>query len=362
MRKFLILLLCVACSTNMSAQKKAYDVIAYYTGDAATLRKYPVQHLTQIIYSFLHLKGNRLAFDNEKSKQQLLDIVALKKEYPGLKVLVSLGGWTGCYTCSPIFSKAENRDTFATSVLQILQETHTDGIDLDWEYPTIEGPPGHPYSADDKANFTALIQTLRSTLGNKYELSFAAGGFQQFIDESVDWDAVMPLVNRVNLMTYDLVGGYSKRTGHHTALYSTTEQKESTDNCVQALLRKKVPAEKLVIGAAFYARIWKDVPDVQHGLYQSGVFKSGVDFFKFEQHFSTASGFVPYWDDVAKAPYMYNATTKEFATFDNPQSIQEKVNYLKKYRLGGIMFWELRNDSFSNGLLDVIHTSISASK
>jgi chitinase len=145
-------------------------------------------------------------------------------------------------------------------------------------------------------------------------------------------------------------------------LYSTTEQKESTDNCVQALLRKKVPAEKLVIGAAFYARIWKDVPDVQHGLYQSGLFKSGVDFFKFEQHFSPASGFVPYWDAVAKAPYMYNATTKEFATFDNPQSIQEKVTYLKKNRLGGIMFWELRNDSFTNGLLGVIHTSISASK
>jgi chitinase len=344
------------------AQQKSYDVIAYYTGDAATLRKYPVQHLTQIIFSFLHLKGNRLAFDNEKSKQRLLDIVALKKEYPSLKVLVSLGGWTGCYTCSPIFSDAANRDTFATSVLQILQETNTDGIDLDWEYPTIEGPPGHPYSANDKENFTALIKTLRSTLGNTYELSFAAGGFQKFIDESVDWDAVMPLVNRVNLMTYDLVGGYSKRTGHHTALYSTAEQKESTDNCVQALLRKKVPAGKLVIGAAFYARIWKDVEDVNHGLYQTGVFKSGVGFNHFETQFSKESGFVPYWDKAAKAPYMYNAAKKEFATFDSEQSMQAKVGYMKKYRLGGIMFWELANDSFSNGLLDVIHTSISASK
>jgi chitinase len=362
LRKYFLLLWCIVSLQDVFAQKKTYDVIAYYTGDAATLRKYPVQHLTQIIFSFLHLKGNRLAFDNEKSKQRLLDIVALKKEYPGLKVLVSLGGWTGCYSCSPIFSDAANRDTFATSVLQILQETNTDGIDLDWEYPTIEGPPGHPYSADDKVNFTALIKTLRKTLGNKYELSFAAGGFQKYLDESVDWDAIMPLVNRVNLMTYDLVGGYSKQTGHHTALYSSAEQKESTDNCVKALLRKNVPAEKLVIGAAFYARIWKDVADVNHGLYQSGVFKSGVGFNNFHTQFSTESGFVPYWDNEAKAPYMYNAAKKEFATFDNEQSMQEKVAYLKKYKLGGIMFWELSNDAFSNGLLDVIHASISASK
>ena len=362
MKKYILLLLCIVYTNTTFAQQKPYDVIAYYTGDAPTLRKYPIHHLTQIIYSFLHLKGNRLAFDNEKSKQQLLDIVALKKEYPGLKVLVSLGGWTGCYTCSPIFSSAANRNTFALSTLQILQETKADGIDLYWEYPTIEGPPGHPYRVHDKANFTALIQTLRNTLGNSYEISFAAGGFQQYIDESVDWNAVIPLVNRVNLMTYDLVGGYSKRTGHHTALYSTVAQKESTDNCVQALLRKQIPPEKLVIGAAFYARIWKEVPGIQNGLYQSGVSKTGIDYSRFDQYFSKENGFITYWDTVAKAPYMYAPAKKEFATFDNQHSIEEKVAYMKKYHLGGIMFWELRNDSFTNGLLYVIHTSITESK
>ncbi|MBK9486944.1 MAG: hypothetical protein IPO01_17705 [Chitinophagaceae bacterium] len=76
-----------------------------------------------------------------------------------------------------------------------------DGLDLDWEYPAIEGFPGHKYDAADKNNFTELIKALRKELGNDFLLTFAAGGFLKYLNESVDWDAVMPLVDFVNLMT-----------------------------------------------------------------------------------------------------------------------------------------------------------------
>src|SRR5258705_9392270 len=140
----------------------------------------------------------------------------------------------------------------------------------------IEGFPGHLYQLADRKNFTELIKVLRTTLGNSNELSFAAGGFQKYLDESVEWKLVMPLVDRVNIMTYDLVNGYSKVTGHHTPLYSSDQQPESTDFAVQYLIKKGVPKNKLVIGAAFYARVWEDVPPANHGLYQSGNFKMGV--------------------------------------------------------------------------------------
>ena len=60
--------------------------------------------MDQIIYSFLHLKGNELAIDNEADSISLLGIVNQKKKYPNLKVLVSLGGWGGCKTCSDVFN------------------------------------------------------------------------------------------------------------------------------------------------------------------------------------------------------------------------------------------------------------------
>ena len=73
-----------------------------------------------------------------------------------------------------------------------------------------------------------------------------------------------------------------------------------------------------------------------------------------EKQFSKESGFVSYWDNVAKAPYLYHAAKKEFATFDNEQSLHEKVAYMKKHQLGGIMFWELILDKNQNGMVDAI--------
>ncbi|MES2648627.1 MAG: glycoside hydrolase family 18 protein [Bacteroidota bacterium] len=340
------------------SQKSEMEVIAYYTGDAETLEKYPIAKLTHIIYSFLHLSGDTLAFSSPKQEKTLLQIAGLKKKYPNLKVMVSLGGWGGCEKCSPVFAEAQSRKNFAASTVKIFKRYNVDGIDLDWEYPTIEGFPGHPYTPEDKQNFTELVKELRSQMGSKYELSFAAGGFQTFLTTSVDWKAIMPLINRVNLMTYDLVNGYSKTTGHHTALFSRPEQVESTDNCVQYLLKQGLPSRKLVIGAAFYARVWQNVPDTANGLYQAGDFLRGVDYKAFGKFLSTEAGWIRYWDDIAKAPYSYNKTLKQFATYDDDKSLAEKVDYARKYQLGGIMFWELMNDTFSNGRLNAIYKAL----
>jgi chitinase len=344
--------------SHAKAKTPKPEVLAYYTGDGSDIEKYPLDKLTHIIYSFLHLKEDTIAFDNDRSEAALQKLVALKTKYPHLKIMISLGGWTGCYTCSPVFSKAESRQRFAASVARLMIKYNADGIDLDWEYPTIPGPPDHPYSKDDKANFTDLIVQLHKAMRPTDELSFAAGGFTQYLEESVDWAAIMPMIKRVNLMTYDLINGYSTQTGHHTALYSRPEQKESTDNCVQWLLKHGVEAKKLIIGAAFYARVWENVGDTSNGLYKSGKFKQGISYNGFATRLSADSGWVHYWDAKAKAPYSYHAAQKLFATYDNEKSLAEKVNYVKKYKLGGIMFWELRDDKYQEGLVDAIYKAL----
>ena len=334
--------------------KKELSVIAYYSGNSEAIDKFPIEKLTHIIFSFCHLKGNRLNVDNREDSVTIKKLVLLKKNNPTLKVLLSLGGWGGCEFCSPVFATGAGRKEFAVSVKELNDYFKTDGIDLDWEYPAIEGHPGHAYQAVDKSNFTSLVKEIRKSLGDKQEISFAAGGFSKFLEQSIDWHEVMPLVNNVNLMSYDLVSGYSTTTGHHTPLYSNATQKVSADDAIRYMLSIGVPADKIVIGSAFYARTWENVANINNGMYQSGKFKSFIAYDQFNKRLSEADGFIFYRDTIAKAPYAYNAATKTFATFDDPVSIKNKTQYAIDKGLKGIMFWELTLDKQSGGLLDVI--------
>ena len=354
----LIILMFVSCSAvkNTKESTKAdISVIAYYSGNADAIDKYDIKKLTHIIYSFCHLKGNRLNVDNQGDSATIKKLVSLKKDHPTLKVLLSLGGWGGCEFCSPVFSEEAGRKEFAESVKELNDYFQTDGIDLDWEYPGIPGHPGHAWKAGDKPNFTELVKSIRNRLGQKNEISFAAGGFPKFLEESIEWEKVMPLVNNVNLMSYDLVSGFSTVTGHHTPLYSSDKQKESADDAIRYLLSIGVPADKIVIGGAFYARTWENVENVNNGLYQSGKFKSFVPYAQFEKGLNEKDGFVFYRDTIAKAPYAYNAAQKIFATFDDALSIQNKTQYAIDFGLKGIMFWEMTLDKPTDGLLDEIH-------
>lgn len=358
--RLLLVGLALFLQTGVFAQAKKFTVTAYYAGGLEDIDRYDPANFSHIIFSFCHLKGSRLNVDTRRDTLRIQKLVALKKKNPVLKVLLSLGGWGGCATCSDAFSSQAGRNEFASSVKELSAYFSTDGIDLDWEYPAVEGYPGHAYKPQDKQNFTALVAALRNHLGPQAEISFAAGGFEKFVNEAVEWEKVMPLVDRVNLMTYDLVSGYATVTGHHTPLHSTPQQKESADNAISRLLQKGVPAHKIVIGAAFYARVWEGVSSVNNGLYQKGTFKTTVAFRDFDQTFAAAKGFAHFWDETAKAPYLYNSAQGLFATFDDKKSVAEKTNYVVAKGLNGIMFWELANDAYSDGLLDAIHGALSA--
>lgn len=331
-----------------------FKVIAYYTGSTGEIGKETASQLDQIIYSFLHLKGSQLDISKAGDSASLAYLTSLKKDNPNLQVLVSLGGWGGCETCSEVFSEEKGRKEFAASVKNILEGHNSDGIDLDWEYPVVEGYPGHPFKPEDRENFTSLLKELRETLGPGYEISFAAGGFDNFMKRAIEWEKVMPLLDRVNVMSYDLVNGGSELTGHHTPLYSTPQQILSADRAINYLDSLGIPREKIVIGAAFYARVWEGVDTTSNGLYRPGNFKEAILYRNLTDFENENPGFQRYWDSIAEAPYSFNREKGLFATYDDSLSIASKTKYVIEKDLGGIMFWQLSGDRPENGLLDVI--------
>ena len=362
MKKVLPLLpLCffLSCSksliTDNERQISEPLVIAYYAGDEESIDQFDLTGVDQIIFSFMHLKGNRLAIDDAADSLTLLNLIAQKEKYPGLKVLVSLGGWGGCETCSNVFATEAGREEFAQSSAEIIEFYEADGIDLDWEYPGISGYPGHPYQPEDKANFTDVVVRLRNHLKEDAVLSFAAGASSRFIEHSVEWDKVMPLVDHVNLMTYDFYGAGSDSTGHHTALGTDDFGGRSAFRTIEELIQKGVRLDQMVLGAAFYIKTFKNVPNVNQGLYQPAEWNSSYNQVNFEE---VAQDFEFYWDDSAAAPYAYDSINQIFATFDDHQSVRLKSTYVRDNGLKGIMFWQLMNDKKSDGLLSEMVQSI----
>ena len=195
-------------------------------------------------------------------------------------------------------------------------------------------------------------------MGEETEISFAAGAFDRFFENSCDWEKVMPLVDRVNLMTYDFYTGGSETTGHHTQLYSNKDQKRSTDYAVRYLDSLGVPKNKMVVGAAFYGRAWKGVENTNDGLYQpADEYLRGVPFKSLEEFFTEYPNLEKKWDVASQAPYAYDPVNKIFLSFDDQESVKLKTQYAKKEGLDGIMFWQLGSDKNEGGLLDAIYTA-----
>jgi len=338
------------------------NIIAYYSGNARQISKYPVNKLTHIIYSFCYLKGNRIWVENRADSQTIRTLVGLKKKNPKLKILISLGGWGGCKTCSDVFSTDSGRTEFAESVYELSNYFHTDGIDLDWEFPSLAAYPSHLFQIEDKIHFTQLVRTLRIRLGKTKEISLICAGFSPYLQGSLDLPSLLPWVDRINLMTYDLIGSRTHFSGHHSALYSTSWQEGSADHAVRYFDSLKIPHNKIAIGVAFYGRQYRVTENHDDGLNQPANFEKFVTMRKIRKNFTDAMGYKTHWDAEAKATFKYNDADKIYLTYDDERSVAAKCAYTNEKSLNGIFFWELRLDKPRQGLLDAIWKGLRRSK
>src|ERR1043165_5006712 len=146
MKVIIAISLLILTSQSFAQKKNDIAVIGYFAGRATALDSFPVQKLTHLIFSFCHLNGNKLWVSNARDTACIQKMVSFKEKYPYLKIILSMGGCGGCKDCSSVFATDSGRNEFSRSTKELMKYFHTDGIDLDWEYPAIAGYPGHDYS------------------------------------------------------------------------------------------------------------------------------------------------------------------------------------------------------------------------
>jgi chitinase len=270
----------------------------------------------------------------------------------GVKVLISIGGWSLSKTFPKLAASDATRQKFADECCRLIQKYKIDGVDIDWEYP---GYAEHGGTPDDKENFTKLITAIRQNLDvltqktyKTYLLTAAFGASATNMD-NIDWAAVIPKLHSINLMTYDFNGTWSGEAGHNAPLFAPDDN--SADGAVKRLINTyNVPAEKICMGIAFYGR---SVKTKQASILRGPLTgKTDKSTFRFDagspMYYNILTKkrlFVEHWDSVAQVPYLTGKNNlKTFVSYDNVRSVALKAQYIIDKDLLGTIVWDLTGD------------------
>ena len=207
-------------------------VAGYYISWGAYERNYPPRDIdaskfTDIIYAFANIdSGNVTLRDAATDLRNFAELRQLRSKNDRLKLLIAVGGWMGSKYFSDAAASQQSRKRLADSAVAFARNYGFDGIDLDWEYPVSGGKQNNIRRAEDRENFTLLVQALRAALdaaskadGKRYLLTVAAGGSPEYV-ANTELAKIARTVDWIGLMSYDFAGAWSKTSGHNAPLFA----------------------------------------------------------------------------------------------------------------------------------------------
>jgi chitinase len=391
---------------NPEFEKDQKQVVGYFIEWGVYGRQYFVKNivssgsaakLTTLNYAFGNVTNNQCAladtyadydkfFDATQSVNGTADswdatalrgnfhqLQELKKLYPNIKVVISLGG----YTLSSGFSSAAQPANVSSFVSSCISTFLTDprwagvfdGFDIDWEYPDACGMQcGVPA---DTQNFTGMLAEFRRQLDLLRPgllLTIAAPAGQDKYSK-IELGKIQRYLNWMDVMTYDYHGTWENTSNFNAPLFDSKSnpahgQGLDINDTINGYLKAGVPPHKLVLGVPFYGRGWAGVPNINGGLYQTstgpaaGTYEQGIDDYHVLKGLEAT--YQKHWDRASQALWLYNPTTGIFWSYENPFSVANKGRYIstKAGGLGGGMFWELSGDDAQGSLITALYQSV----
>ncbi|KAI0163940.1 glycoside hydrolase superfamily [Xylariaceae sp. FL1272] len=310
----------------------------------------PAQCITDVLFAFATFDGSGTVTSRDPLDDRPIgQLHTMKSDNSGMKVLLSIGGWTDSPRFGAMASTDSGRQTFAATAVDLMTQWGMDGLDLDWEWPD---------DATKAANMLELLRAMRTQLDNKlvayptantndykFTLSISlpvAAANYQFMNLA----AMDQIVDQFNVQAYDFAGAWTQPAAHAANLlpnpYIPAATPFNTDAAIAYYLAGGLTASKITLGMPLYGRAFDNTAGIgePYDHVSQGSWEVGIWDYKALPR----PGAQVLYDETAVAAYSYDSATHQLISYDTPQSVQAKIQYLKTKGLGGAMFWEASGD------------------
>ncbi len=289
-----------------------------------------------------------------------------------------------------------------------------DGFDIDWEFPNANDTANFTALMTE---FRNELTTLTQTTGRNYLVlaDLAAGpstpGAAQDSGndggyDTIDIAGLNAVLDYMNVDGYNYAGDWSNATNDASPLYDEAGSPlygkgDTIDSTVQYYLGHGATPAKYTMGFPLYGVGWTGgLTSMNSGMYQNatgttdptgaqtpngttavpnangvgncptgnnqGGPAAGCDFLLTDGMATYGTivnllnnGFTPSYDSTRCATRMFSATSDAAYSYDDSNSVQCKVNYIKEYGLGGGYVWALKDDDPSGDLTKALATDLN---
>lgn len=240
--------------------------------------------------------------------------VQAKAKTYGTKLFISINGATTDW--KSMAGTAAGRTAFVKKAMNMARTYSLDGIDVDWEFPTT--------SDGSDAMYTALMKELSDSCHTnaKYYLSTAltagryTGGIRDAIKDEILHGSYIDFFNIMAYDDFNTTVPYKQHSDYALAQY-----------CLNYWINTRgTPSSKVVLGVPAYGRP-SGITQTNTTLSYSGILAQAPNASQVDSAVVTAGGFTNY------------------TIYYNGQYTIKRKAMLAKTTAGGIMMWELGQDT-----------------
>ncbi|CAG8962203.1 hypothetical protein HYFRA_00005255 [Hymenoscyphus fraxineus] len=303
--------------------------------------------LTHLVFAFLFIDPKTFKVTPVENADIPLytDFTALKTRH--MQTWIAVGGSAlsdpgpTFTTFSDMASTPENRAAFIASLCDFMEKYGFQGVDLDWETPTLSYRGG---KQADFSNIVTLVKEMRAVFGRKFGLSIAIPtdfyGLSTF-----DLVAMQPSVDFFNFMAYDIHGSWeANRLG---AQVRTQASILDINTNIVPLWFDGVEPDKVNLGIPYYGRGYTlsnrsctDINCPYSGPNRGGACSQsdGILTLKEIQDLIKQKNLTPKLiPDIMQKTIVYDGD--QWMGYDDAETIALKLKWADEHCLGGTVAW-----------------------